>query len=87
MGIVIQDIILLLSCLYIGYSHQQIYLINCFVSILVLLFLSFFSISDIYLISIIVCVIYSGAIVISFMFVIMILDVNIFNVRNNIILV
>ena len=62
----------------------QINIICNFVSILVIIFFTFFSINDIYLISFFLIVIYSGALVVTFMFVIMILDVNIFN--NNIVL-
>ena len=78
---------LLLGCLYIVYSHQQINIICNFVSILVIIFFTFFSINDIYLISFFLIVIYSGALVVTFMFVIMILDVNIFNFNNNIVLI
>ena len=81
------DLILLLGCLYIVYSHQQINIICNFVSILVIIFFTFFSINDIYLISFFLIVIYSGALVVTFMFVIMILDVNIFNFNNNIVLI
>ena len=76
------DLILMIGCLYIAYSHQQINIILNFLSLLLVLFLSFFSINDIYLISFFVGIIYSGGLVISFMFVIMILDINIFNLAN-----
>jgi len=72
----------MIGCLYIAYSHQQINIILNFLSLLLVLFLSFFSINDIYLISFFVGIIYSGGLVISFMFVIMILDINIFNLAN-----
>ena len=68
---------LTIGCLYIAYSHQQINIILNFISIIVILFLSFFSLTDIQLLSFFVGIIYSGGLVISFMFVIMILDVNI----------
>ena len=76
------DLILMIGCLYIAYSHQQINIILNFISIIVILFLSFFSLTDIQLLSFFVGIIYSGGLVISFMFVIMILDINIFNLAN-----
>ena len=79
--------ILTLACLYIIYSNQQITLILNFYSIVVLLFLNFFSINDIYLLSFFIGLIYSGALVISFLFTFMILDVNLFNLRNNLCLI
>ena len=78
---------LTIGCLYIAYSHQQINIILNFISIIVILFLSFFSLTDIQLLSFFVGIIYSGGLVISFMFVIMILDVNIFNIRNKLTLI
>ena len=75
--------ILTLACLYIVYANQQITLILNFYSIVILLFLNFFSINDIYLLSFFIGLIYSGALVVSFLIVVMISDVNIFNVRNN----
>ena len=71
------ELILTIGCLQIAYSNQQINIILNFVSICLVLFLTFFSINDIYLVSFFIAIIYSGGLVISFMFVIMILDVNI----------
>ena len=79
--------ILTLACLYIIYANQQITLILNFYSIVVLLFLNFFSINDIYLLSFFIGLIYSGALVISFLFVLMIIDLNVFNLRNNLIFI
>ena len=79
--------ILTLACLYIIYANQQITLILNFYSIVVLLFLNFFSINDIYLLSFFIGLIYSGALVISFLFVLMIIDLNVFNLRNNLCLI
>ena len=79
--------ILTLACLYIIYANQQITLIFNFYSIVVLLFLNFFSINDIYLLSFFIGLIYSGALVISFLFVLMIIDLNVFNLRNNLIFI
>ena len=79
--------ILTLACLYIIYANQQITLILNFYSIVVLLFLNFFSINDIYLLSFFIGLIYSGALVISFLFVLMIIDLNVFNLRNNVCLI
>ena len=76
-----------LACLYIIYANQQITLILNFYSIVVLLFLNFFSINDIYLLSFFIGLVYSGALVISFLFTFMILDVNLFNLRNNLCLI
>ena len=80
------DFILTIACLYIAYSHQQIVTLIHFSIVLVLVFLSFFSINDIYLISWFIAIIYSGAIVIFLIIVLFILDVNIFNLRNNFII-
>ena len=66
-------IILLINLLYISYSHHQIYILIHFVSLLILLFTSLI-IFDIYFISFFVAIVYSGAIIIIFIFVIMILD-------------
>ena len=79
--------ILTLVCLYIIYANQQITLIFNFYSIVVLLFLNFFSINDIYLLSFFIGLVYSGALIISFIFVLMIIDVNVFNLRNNLLLI
>ena len=76
-----------LACLYIIYANQQITLILNFYSIVVLLFLNFFSINDVYLLSFFIGLVYSGALVISFLFTFMILDVNLFNLRNNLCLI
>ena len=67
-------IILLINLLYISYSHHQIYILIHFVSLLILLFASLIKLFDIYLISFFVPIVYSGAIIIIFIFVIMILD-------------
>ena len=79
--------ILTLVCLYIIYANQQITLIFNFYSIVVLLFLNFFSINDIYLLSFFIGLIYSGAVIIGFVFVLMIIDLNVFNLRNNLIFI
>ena len=79
--------ILTLACLYIIYANQQITLILNFYSIVVLLFLNFFSINDIYLLSFFIGLIYSGAVIIGFVFVLMIIDLNVFNLRNNLSLI
>ena len=79
--------ILTLACLYIIYANQQITLILNFYSIVLILFLNFFSINDIYLLSFFIGLIYSGALVISFLFVLMIIDLNVFNLRNNLCLI
>ena len=81
------QLILTLACLYIIYANQQINIILNFYSIIVLLFLNFFSINDIYLLSFFIGLIYSGALVISFLFVLMIIDLNVFNLRNNLCLI
>ena len=69
------------------FANQQINIILNFVSIIILLFLNFFSINDIYLLSFFIGLIYSGALVISFLFVLMIIDLNVFNLRNNLCLI
>ena len=79
--------ILTLVCLYIIYANQQITLILNFYLLLILLFLNFFSINDVYLLSFFIGLVYSGALVISFLFTFMILDVNLFNLRNNLCLI
>ena len=79
--------IVTLACLYIIYANQQINIILNFYSIVLLLFLNFFSVNDIYLLSFFIGLIYSGALVVSFLFVLMIVDVNIFNLRNNLCLI
>ena len=66
-------IILFTNCIYIAYSHHQIYILIHFVSLLILLFTSLI-IFDIYFISFFVAIVYSGAIILIFLFVIMILD-------------
>ena len=76
-----------LACLYIIYANQQITLILNFYLLLILLFLNFFSINDVYLLSFFIGLVYSGALVISFLFTFMILDVNLFNLRNNLCLI
>ena len=78
---------LTLACLFIKSSHQQINIILNLICIIIILFLSFFSLNDIQLVSFFLGIIYSGGLLISFMFVIMILDVNIFNIRNKLTLI
>ena len=79
--------ILTLVCLYIIYTNQQITLIFNFYSIVLLLFSSFFSINDILLLSFFIGLIYSGMCLVSFVFVLIIIDINLFNLRNNLCLI
>ena len=78
------QLILTLACLYIMFANQQINIILNFVSIIILLFLNFFSINDIYLLSFFIGLVYSGALLVTFVIVVMISDVHSFNVRNNV---
>jgi hypothetical protein len=79
--------ILTFACLYIINANEQITLILTFYSIVVLLFLNFFSINDIYLLSFFLGSIYSGACIISFLFVWIIFDMNRLTLRNNLCLI
>ena len=76
-------IILLINLLYISYSHHQIYILIHFVSLLILLFASLIKLFDIYLISFFVSIVYSGAIIIIFLFVITILDQTEISISDN----
>ena len=76
-------IILLINLLYISYSHHQIYILINFVSLLILLFASLIKLFDIYLISFFVPIVYSGAIIIIFLFVITVLDQTEISISDN----
>ena len=76
-------IILLINLLYISYSHHQIYILIHFVSLLILLFASLIKLFDIYLISFFVPIVYSGAIIIIFLFVITIFDQTEISISDN----
>ncbi len=79
---VLLDCLLLLSSFILLYTHQQIHTLIQLLFLLFLLFITFFSIHDLYLISFFIGIIYSGGLLITFMFVIIILDINIFNLAN-----
>ena len=66
--------ILVTNCIYLTYSHNQIYILINFVSLLILLFVTLIKIFNIYLISFFVAIVYAGAICIIFLFVIMLID-------------
>ena len=76
-------IILFTNCIYIAYSHHQIYILINFVSLLILLFASLIKLFDIYLISFFVPIVYSGAIIIIFLFVITVLDQTEISISDN----
>ena len=76
-------IILLINLLIISYSHHQIYILINFVSLLILLFASLIKLFDIYLISFFVPIVYSGAIIIIFLFVITVLDQTEISISDN----
>ena len=76
-------IILLINLVYISYSHHQLYILINFVSLLILLFASLIKLFDIYLISFFVPIVYSGAIIIIFLFVITVLDQTEISISDN----
>ena len=80
---IINIIIIVINCIYIAYSHHQIYILINFVSLLILLFTRIIKIFDIYLISFFVPIVYSGAIIIIFLFVITVLDQTEISISDN----
>ena len=76
-------IILLINLLYISYSHHQLYILINFVSLLICIFASLIKLFDIYLISFFVPIVYSGAIIIIFLFVITVLDQTEISISDN----
>jgi len=76
-------IIILIHLVYISYSHHQIYILIHFVSLLILLFASLIQLFDIYFISFFVSIVYSGAIIIIFLFVITIFDQTEISISDN----
>ena len=66
--------ILVTNGVYIAYSHNQIFILINFGSLLILLFVTLIKVFNIYLISFFVAIVYAGALCIIFLFVIILID-------------
>ena len=66
--------IIVINGVYIAYSHNQIFILINFGSLLILLFVTLIKVFNIYLISFFVAIVYAGALCIIFLFVIMLID-------------